>query len=110
MNKVKKALIVVLVDFVMLAVLVYSVYMMLTVKSGTIKHNIFTILTVVSIPIIFYVTYLTFAGDKYKYDNSLFEDEETDKGNLDGGADIDNVANKDKANGKVKGGKTNESM
>lgn len=93
MNKVKKALIVVFVDFVMLAVLIYSVYMMLTVKSGTVKHNIFTILTVVSIPIIFYVTYLAFAGDKYKFDDSLFQDDETDK-----------------ANDKVKGGETDESM
>ncbi|MBE5946113.1 MAG: hypothetical protein E7259_04100 [Lachnospiraceae bacterium] len=93
MNKVKKALIVVFVDFVMLAVLIYSVYMMLTVKSGTVKHNIFTILTVVSIPIIFYVTYLAFAGDKYKFDDSLFQDDETDK-----------------ANDKVKGGETDENM
>lgn len=93
MNKVKKALIVVLVDFVMLAVLIYSVYMMLTVKSGTVKHNLFTILTVVSIPIIFYVTYLAVAGDKYKFDDSLFQDDETDK-----------------ANDKVEGGETDESM
>ena len=68
MDKGKKALIVVLVDFALVALIVFSVYMMLKTDADTFLHNLFMILIVISIPTMFFVTYLSFSGDKYQYD------------------------------------------
>lgn len=75
MNKVKKALWVVLLDLVLTGLVIFSVYMMLNTEVGSVRYNIFMVLIVISIPIIFFTTYLSVAGDKYDYNQAEFKDE-----------------------------------
>lgn len=77
MSKVKKAMLTVLVDAVMLAVLVFSVYSMLFCADTELMKNIYTALILISIPVIFFVTYMSIAGDKYDYIEDLEDEADT---------------------------------
>lgn len=78
MSKIKKALLVVLIDIVLMGVIIFSVYKMLNTEVGSTAYNVFMALIVISIPVIFFSTYLTVAGDKYDIKESEFKDENTD--------------------------------
>ncbi len=75
MDKVKKAIFVVLLDLVLIGIIIFSVYMMLNTKVGSVGHNVFKVLIVVSIPVVFFATYLLVAGNKYDLNEADFEDE-----------------------------------
>ena len=77
MKKGLKAVITVLVDVILIAIIVVAVYLMLFKTHNNTTKNILTVIIVLAIPIGFYMTYMVFAGDKYDYDDSaLCEDED----------------------------------
>lgn len=80
MSKGKKVIITILVDAVMLAVLVFSVYSMLFRAKTESMKNVYTALIVITIPVIFLVTYMNVAGDKYDYKEEDFEEDEFEEG------------------------------
>lgn len=75
MDKGKRVLAAVLIDFAMLALLIYSVYMLLLKIDTKVMKNIFTAIIVLAIPVMFYVTYMAIAGDKFEYSDTEFEDD-----------------------------------
>lgn len=75
MDKGKKALLAVLVDFVMLVLVVFSVYRLLFKPDTQIVKNVLTAVIVIAIPVMFYVTYMAAAGDKFEYNEDEFGDE-----------------------------------
>ncbi len=77
MKKGLKAVITVLVDVILIAVIVVAVYLMLFKAHNDTTKNILTVIIVLAIPVGFYMTYMVFAGDKYDYDDlALWEDED----------------------------------
>ncbi len=77
MKKGLKAVITVLVDVILIAVIVAAVYLMLFKAHNDTTKNILTVIIMLAIPVGFYMTYMVFAGDKYDYDDSaLWEDED----------------------------------
>lgn len=77
MKKGLKAVITVLVDVILIAIIVVAVYLMLFKTHNNTTKNILTVIIVLAIPIGFYMTYMVFAGDKYDYDDpALWEDED----------------------------------
>ncbi len=75
MNKTKNVILVVISDFILFSIIIFSVYKMLTTEPGSLINSIFMAIIVISIPIIFFSTYLLVAGDKYDFNESEFEDE-----------------------------------
>ncbi len=73
MDKRKKVFLIVALDFLLVAIVIFSVYMMLNTKVGSILYNIFMIGIVISIPIAFFITYVPLIGNKYDFDESQFE-------------------------------------
>ena len=76
MSKGKKVIITILVDAAMLAILVFSVYSMLFHAKTELMKNVYTAFIVIAIPVIFLVTYMNVAGDKYDYKEEDFEEDE----------------------------------
>lgn len=79
MDKGKKAVITVLVDFVLLALIVFSVYRLLFGHDSAGIRNLFTAFIVLAIPVMFYITYMALAGDKFDDMQGMF-DEDGDEG------------------------------
>lgn len=88
MDKGKRALVAVLIDFVMLALIVFSVYMLLFKADTPIMKNIFTGVIVIAIPVMFYATYMAAAGNKFEYNEDEFEDDSEDNDTLDIGKSL----------------------
>lgn len=67
MNSSKKVLSV-LLDILLVAVIAFAVFLLVTDKGTDINKNILYTIIVFAIPIGFYVTFMSFAGDKYSFD------------------------------------------
>ncbi len=76
----KKQLITILIDIVLLAIIVLSVYYILVRHDIEWINNLSTGVIVVCIPTTFYITYMTFAYDKFEYNEQEFEDIEEENG------------------------------
>lgn len=76
MDRGKKAVITVLADFVLLALIVFSVYRLLFGDDTAGRKNVFTACIVLAIPIMFFITYMAFAGDKFDYRPGMFDEDE----------------------------------
>lgn len=76
MDRGKKAVITVLADFVLLALIVFSVYRLLFGDDTSGRKNVFTACIVLAIPIMFFITYMAFAGDKFDYRPGMFDEDE----------------------------------
>lgn len=79
MGKGKKAVITVLADFILLALIVFSVYRLLFGDDSAGRRNVFTACIVLAIPIMFYITYMAFAGDKFDYTPGMFDEDEDEE-------------------------------
>ena len=76
MDKGKKILRTVIIDVIMLGILVVSVYAIMFKAKTDGAKNLFTALVVISIPVIFFTTYMAIAGDKYDYREEQTEEEQ----------------------------------
>lgn len=91
MNKGLKAVIVVLVDIALLAVIVFAVRAILFLTLTELERRLCMATIIVAIPIIFYVTYLSFFGSKFDdLDIQDFEEELENRNN------DENINTKDK--------------
>lgn len=78
MKKGWKAALAIIVDLLLIVLIVFSVNMIINSPNEVLK-NICKAIIVISIPVGFFLTYMTFAGDKYDYDiDSEWEDEEVE--------------------------------
>ncbi len=74
MDKGKKILRTIIIDVIMLVILAVSVYALMFKAKTEVLKNLFTLLVVISIPVIFFTTYMTVAGEKYDYKEEQTED------------------------------------
>lgn len=74
-----KIIVTILTDIILLGIIVLSVYFIITRTDVEWINNLCTGIIFVSIPIIFYISYMTFAYDKFEYDEKAFEYDEMDK-------------------------------
>ncbi|MDD6401073.1 MAG: hypothetical protein PUG10_05635 [Lachnospiraceae bacterium] len=79
MDRKTKVFLTVLIDFLLFVIVCFSTYRMSVDANGS-MNRIFSVLIFISIPIMFYLTYMTFAGEKYTYEDKMFgeEDDEDD--------------------------------
>jgi hypothetical protein len=77
----KKPLITILIDMALLIIIIASVYMILTRTDIIWLKNLSSAAIVIAIPAMFFMTYTTFAGDKFKYDETEFMDDENGEDN-----------------------------
>lgn len=76
MDKGRKAVITVLVDFALFALIVFSVYRLLFGDDGAGIRNLLTAGIVLAIPGMFYITYMALAGDKFDNMQGMSDEDE----------------------------------
>ncbi len=81
MNDKKRIIRGILIDIIMVTIIIVSVYVMLAKKVSAVTYNICAALVVVSIPVIFVVSFITFSWEKYDED-PCDEDNEGDEENI----------------------------
>lgn len=80
MKKGWKAALAIIVDLLLMALIIFSVYIIMNSDNAVFK-NICKAIIVISIPVGFFMTYMSFAGDKYDYDiDAEWDEEEAEDG------------------------------
>ena len=74
MSKLKKVLLAVLADIVIFLLIVWAFINMITPEVSTTLKTISKVIIVAGIPTIFVISFMTFASDKYSYENMTDED------------------------------------
>lgn len=77
MDKKTKIFLTLIADFALVGILCFSVYKMVT-DAGTSAKNAYSWIIVLVIPVMFFISYMTFAGDKYEYKEGMFDEEDED--------------------------------
>lgn len=78
MNKGTKILIAVLADMALLVLIVLSVRYLLFHTESAVYRRIFSGVIIVAIPVMFFISFTTFAGDRYDYDPDAFEGDDAE--------------------------------
>lgn len=75
MNNGKKIFIAVLIDLALLATLIGVCYLLIFREVSYNMQKLLTVFIVMIIPTMFYVSYQTFAGNKFDFDEKKYEQE-----------------------------------
>ncbi len=75
MNNGRKIFMAVLIDLALLAILITSCYFLIFRDVSDEVNRILTLGIIIVIPAMFYITYITFAGNKFEYDETAYERE-----------------------------------
>ncbi len=76
MNKGTRILVTVLADMALLVLVVFSVHFLLAYPESVLYRRVFSILIIIAIPAMFFISYTAFAGDRFDYNAEVFEEEE----------------------------------
>lgn len=73
MDQSKKTLIVIVIDILLLVAIGFSVWKLVFFDTTGILKNVCLVAIVVLIPVIFFITYMNFAGDRFDFDEEEYE-------------------------------------
>lgn len=78
MDKAKKVIITLIINLILLGIIVFSVYMMVTRELSGLKKNLFSGIIVACIPMMFLITFINTSWEKYddKRPQDSYEDSE----------------------------------